>query len=484
MGTKQMDDFKVLNLNKEPFSNSPDPDFFFKSHQHYSCLQKIEISLRLRRGLNVVVGDLGAGKTTLCRQLIRNFADDKDYETHLILDPQFRSPSEFLGAVVEMFEGALPLEVSDEWQAKELIKRYLFRKGVDEKKAVILIIDEGQKLAPFCLEILREFLNYETNEYKLLQIAIFAQKDFEKTLKKYANFADRINLYHELGPLNFQDTRLMIQYRLNQASQGAKAPTFFSYAAVWAIFRSTAGYPLKIINLCQRCLLTMIIQNRNKIGWLLVRSCVKRVHHKRQKRLWRMIPVVLLTVFFAVALTAILSPDRLQVPLVWKAKELQLPPVPQKVAHSPISTEKISIALSSSSVPKQESKDNSSSSSETDSSKNSPTPLVQLETIRGWNHGNFFRIVFQFTEKVLYEKPIIHTNEAMVRLNKVTTELTSFRKYKTFGSWVRLEKNGNDLNVRIGFPEKSLKLHYFEIENPFRLVINIFTKGQFAQTIS
>lgn len=197
-----------------------------------------------------------------------------------------------------------------------------------------------------------------------------------------------------------------------------------------------------------------------------------------------MIPVVLLTVFFAVALTAILSPDRLQVPLVWKAKELQLPPVPQKVAHSPISTEKISIALSSSSVPKQESKDNSSSSSETDSSKNSPTPLVQLEAIRGWNHGNFFRIVFQFTEKVLYEKPIIHTNEAMVRLNKVTTELTSFRKYKTFGSWVRLEKNGNDLNVRIGFPEKSLKLHYFEIENPFRLVINIFTKGQFAQTIS
>jgi len=277
MGTKQMDDFKVLNLNKEPFSNSPDPDLFFKSRQHYGCLQKIEISLRLRRGLNVVVGDLGTGKTTLCRQLIRNFADDKDYETHLILDPQFRSSSEFLGAVVEMFEGALPLEVSDEWQAKELIKQYLFRRGVDEKKAVVLIIDEGHKLASFCLEILREFLNYETNEYKLLQIVIFAQKEFEQTLKEYVNFADRINLYHELGPMNFQDTRSMIQFRLNQTSQEAKAPSFFSYAALWAIFRSTAGYPLKIINLCHRCLLTMTIQNRNKVGWLLVRSCVKRV---------------------------------------------------------------------------------------------------------------------------------------------------------------------------------------------------------------
>jgi len=82
-------------------------------------------------------------------------------------------------------------EEESEWQLKEYIKKYLFRKGVDEKKTVVLIIDEGQKLPEFCMEILREFLNYETNEFKLLQIVIFAQNEFRQILKAHANFADR-----------------------------------------------------------------------------------------------------------------------------------------------------------------------------------------------------------------------------------------------------------------------------------------------------
>ena len=81
-----MDYFSILNLNKEPFSNSPDPDYFFHSQQHISCLQKLELSLRLRRGLNVVVGEVGTGKTTLCRQLIRKFSSDDEVETHLRWD--------------------------------------------------------------------------------------------------------------------------------------------------------------------------------------------------------------------------------------------------------------------------------------------------------------------------------------------------------------------------------------------------------------
>jgi len=82
-----MEYFKLLNLDKEPFSNSPDPDYFFKSRQHNECLQKLELSLRLRRGLNVVIGEVGTGKTTLCRQMIKKFSRDEQFETHLILDP-------------------------------------------------------------------------------------------------------------------------------------------------------------------------------------------------------------------------------------------------------------------------------------------------------------------------------------------------------------------------------------------------------------
>ncbi len=344
-----MEYFSILNLNQEPFSNSPDPEYFFRSKQHVECLQKLELSLRMRRGLNVVIGDVGTGKTTLCRQLIRNFADDQDYETHLILDPQFSSPTEFLRAVAEMFIGTLPTEVDDEWQTKEQIKKYLFRKGVDENKVVILIIDEGQKIPLFCLEILREFLNYETNEYKLLQIAIFAQKEFEGTLKEHANFSDRITLYHELGPMSFRDTRLMIQFRLNQASRGTKAPSFFSYLALWAIFQATKGYPRKIINLCHRCLLTMIIQNRNKAGWFLVRSSVQRAFSRPStaSTRWGLVLASALLGLALIAFTVGLAPQGLKRLLPWKPAELKTatvqiksPPLTLAKVQKPVSPAK------------------------------------------------------------------------------------------------------------------------------------------------
>ena len=98
-----MDYFRILNLKKEPFSNSPEPEFFFQSSKHLGCLQKLELAVRLRRGLNVVIGDVGTGKTTLCRQLILKFAgsehDSGNTETHLLMDPAFTNPVEFLSAV-------------------------------------------------------------------------------------------------------------------------------------------------------------------------------------------------------------------------------------------------------------------------------------------------------------------------------------------------------------------------------------------------
>ena len=279
-----MDYFSILNLKKEPFSNSPDPEFFFHSRQHLDCLQKLELSLLLRRGLNVIIGEVGTGKTTLCRQLIRRFAQKQEIETHLILDPHFLNASEFLATVTKMLVGKKPVAGSHDWQIKEHIKQCLFRKGVDQKKTVVLIIDEGQKIPAFCLEILREFLNYETNEYKLLQIVIFAQKEFENTIRKYPNFADRINLYHELKPLSFRDTRLMIKFRLEKSSNSRRKLNLFTYPALGAIYRITGGYPRKIINLCHQSILSMIIQNRSKSGYFLVRACARRVFPEESRR--------------------------------------------------------------------------------------------------------------------------------------------------------------------------------------------------------
>src|SRR3989339_1250543 len=273
-----MDYFKILNLTREPFSNSPEPEFFYQSSQHLGCLQKLELAIRLRRGLNVVMGNVGTGKTTLCRELLIRFAqteeDRNEVETHLMLDPAIGTPREFLAVVAAAF-GILAAAES-EWQLKEGIKQHLFQKGVDEKKTVVLIVDEGQKLPDFGLEILREFLNYETNESKLLQIVIFAQNEFEETLRQHPNFADRVNQFIALEPLSFKETRQLVTFRIARAS-GEKPTRLFTWPGLWAVYKATGGYPRRIITLCHQSMLTMIIQNRKRAGLFLVRSCAARV---------------------------------------------------------------------------------------------------------------------------------------------------------------------------------------------------------------
>ncbi len=272
-----MDYYKLLHLKKEPFSNSPDPAFFYRSRQHVDCLQKIELALRLKRGLNVVVGDVGTGKTTLCRQLLQSFSGDDRIVSRLILDPDFQDPQVFLGAVLHMFTGQLPPPGTPISKMKEALKQYLFQKGLEEKKTVVLIIDEGQKLTTAGLEILRELLNFETNEFKLLQIIIFAQTEFDTTLSAHANVVDRVNLYLRLFPLNFKETRSLIRFRISQATGGPhNGNVFFSFPALWQIYRYSEGYPRKIIHLCHQCLLAMIIQNRARVGRRLVSACAKR----------------------------------------------------------------------------------------------------------------------------------------------------------------------------------------------------------------
>ena len=315
-----MDYFKILNFLKEPFSNSPDPEFFFESRQHKDCLQQLEISLRLRRGLNVVIGNVGTGKTTLCRQLIRMFDADATVETHIILDPSFSNPLEFLSYLASMLGKSKRRISTSEQHLKGRIKEYFFSRGVDEQKIIILLIDEGQKMPEFCLEILRELLNFETNQYKLLQIVIFAQKEFEKTLKKHANFADRINLYHFLSPLNFQDTRAMIRFRLKKASDSNNSSSLFSYLAIWSVYRATRGYPRKIIHLCHRIILALIMQNRYRVGWSLAHTCAKGVFPGQSKK-YQWVTAIALTGLIAAFLLSISAPFPSKIKVPWEKND-------------------------------------------------------------------------------------------------------------------------------------------------------------------
>jgi len=335
-----MDYFKILNLVKEPFSNSPEPEFFYESPQHLECLQKLELAIRLRRGLNIVMGDVGTGKTTLCRQLIGRFAADDRIITHLLLDPQFTTPAEFLGTISKMFGLEDTLGVSDTvWQLKEGVKNYLFEQGVDEDRVVVLIIDEGQKIPEFCLEILREFLNYETNEYKLLQIVIFAQEEFNTTLRERSNFADRVNLLHHLGPLNFTETRSMIRFRMEKASEKGRSSVHFTYPALRAIHRATGGYPRKIVTLCHQIILAIIIQNRKKVNLSLVRSSAARgrLQGQRQKRVSWAWTAVLSCILAAVFVLGV-GPNRVRQVLYSHVATLLVPTHAKQSIHVPAVT--------------------------------------------------------------------------------------------------------------------------------------------------
>ncbi len=273
-----MNYLNLLDLEKEPFSNSPDPDFFFASDQHMRSLQRLELTIRLRKGLSVVLGEVGTGKTTLCRRLIRRL--DKDggqVVVRLFLDPEFVSGGDFLRAIADAFGIGGIEDDGSEREIKETIKQHLFSQGVDDDKITVLIIDEGQKLPGFCLEILREFLNFETNNHKLLQIVIFAQLEFRQALAERDNFSDRIAEFCTLTPLNFADTRRLILFRLRQAHGRSAAPKLFNFWALLAVYRQSGGYPRKIVQLCSQSLLSLIIQNKTMVSASLVRACSGRL---------------------------------------------------------------------------------------------------------------------------------------------------------------------------------------------------------------
>lgn len=310
-----MEYFKLLNLNREPFSNSPDPMFFYKSRVHAECLHQIEIALRLKRGLNILIGEVGTGKTTIIRRLIQNLSEDNGkVEAHLILDPEFPSARAFLYGLNRLFGAKRIPKNASEHYLKERLKNYLFRRGVDEEVNVVLIIDEGQKISPPIIEVLRELLNYETNENKLLQIVIAAQNEFVQTLEEHHNFKDRANLLLKLAPLSFKETRDMVRFRLSCAGQESLAAHIFTWPALLAVHLASKGYPRRIVNLCYNSLLTMLVQNRARVGWSLVRATDRRIFPKT-----RGIPraFLLAGLLFALAAFALTNPELTGYNLKW-----------------------------------------------------------------------------------------------------------------------------------------------------------------------
>jgi general secretion pathway protein A len=251
--------YKVLGLEKEPFSTSPDPEFFYRSISHDTALKRLEISIRLRRGLNIILGDVGAGKTTLMRTLLQAFKDEEDFIFHMILDPSYKSEFQFLQSLVRIFNISPDFRSTIDF--KDALERYLFRVGVEENKTVILLIDEGQKITQENLEVLRMLLNFETSQYKLLQLVIMAQIELLPRIKRVRNFMDRIALKYMINPLDETETKQLIEFRLRQAGFNI-TDTLFTDEAIKLIHQFSLGYPRRILLLCHDALETAVMHER------------------------------------------------------------------------------------------------------------------------------------------------------------------------------------------------------------------------------
>lgn len=265
--------YKVLKLNKEPFSTSPDPYFLYPSISHRQALQRLEIAVRLKRGMSLILGDVGTGKTTLSRALIQALSKEIGIISHMIFDPAYDSEFQFVTYLAKVF-GIRPAfrSVLD---YKEAIERFLFKKCVDEENIVVLVIDEAQKLTPSSLEILRTLLNYETNEYKLLQLVVIGQMELLPRLQRIRNFADRVSLKYILNPLDVNETKDMIDFRLKQAGYDS-GEKLFTEKATDLIYQHTQGYPRKITNLCHSALEELVMKDRNTVEEDIIMEIVER----------------------------------------------------------------------------------------------------------------------------------------------------------------------------------------------------------------
>ena len=233
------------------------------------------ISVMLRRGLSLILGEVGTGKTTLSRRFMQLIGSEPNIHIQMILNPLFRDEKEFLKEICLRFGVDLGKEDHDATFYYNAIENFLFKKGVAEGKTIVLLIDEAQKLNDGCLEALRGLLNYETNDYKILQVVLVSQAEIVPRLLQIKNFWDRINLKHRLPFLGFEEMQEMVRYRLACAGYTA-GPGLFTPGALQAVHRATQGSPRQVTQLCHDCLEQLVMREKSQVDKELVEFLVAR----------------------------------------------------------------------------------------------------------------------------------------------------------------------------------------------------------------
>jgi general secretion pathway protein A len=266
-----------FGLREKPFSLTPDPRFLFLSAQHRGALDHLLYGVARREGFLAITGDVGTGKTTICRALLERL--DAGVRTALILNP-LCDEDELLKAILQDFEIQVPARASRK-QLVDCLNGFLLEQARRGGGAV-LIIDEAQNLAVSVLEQIRILSNLETDREKLLQIVLVGQRELRDKLESPAltQLNQRISIRYHLSPLSREESVRYIEHRLTVA--GAKGGITFSPEAHKAIYQFSSGVPRLVNLIADRALL--VLEGRRSLTGEEAPSSVFRPRALRQVR--------------------------------------------------------------------------------------------------------------------------------------------------------------------------------------------------------
>ncbi|HAR65566.1 MAG TPA: ATPase [Lentisphaeria bacterium] len=265
-----------FGFREMPFNITPNPRFLFLSPTHQEALQHLRYGIEQKKGFIALTGEVGCGKTTLCRQLL-NELDPERYETALIVNPRL-SEEQLLSAILTELGWAGSVTGKNDL-IQELNLLLLGR--IKEGKDIVLVIDEAHNLEFEVMEQLRLLSNLETDDQKLLQIILMGQPELRDNLmeERLRQLRERILVYYELKPLNRYETRMYVQHRLSLV--GSMGRPRFTNWAFRALYRGSHGIPRRINNICDKALLSAFIRSTDLVSYHDIRRAVKDIDRLR-----------------------------------------------------------------------------------------------------------------------------------------------------------------------------------------------------------
>jgi general secretion pathway protein A len=303
---------EYYGFTEKPFSLTPDPKYLFKSESHANAFELLQYAVRRREGFVVVTGDIGTGKTTLCRALLDEV--DRNTFTALVLNP-FLSEEDLLRLILQDF-GAVSREDVKRGRLNGVSKQQLIETIYDFlfgllplRASAVLMIDEAQNLPMPVLEQIRILSNLETDKEKLLQIVLVGQLNLQQLLKapQMRQLDQRVSIRYALRPLQRDEVAAYIVHRLTIAGGGSVVK--FHPKALDLVHRRSGGIPRLVNLLCDRALLAAYSARTNRISDDMVRKAAEGLELEEPAPVWfgwirRRASTVVTGALAAVSLTA------------------------------------------------------------------------------------------------------------------------------------------------------------------------------------